>query len=358
MDFTETIEVKIVDKDEQYTMDSYFFAYFHDLASALEQIREAILAYRHLPNNLSIPSAVQDTTITKQHLISPSSHSSIDQTQSLSSQPSSSSSSFKFTSLLRPFSLGDGTAHAHITRSASAPDGHIPDQDGFTHVTRLNQRPSSPSQRPPNTRLSSSSSQASERSAESPASTPTAHSAPVPHTYPPSPALGSPVLETPSASSSSWSVPVPTWLKTSSRRFMPSSLSGRTFEQSGAVSEVYEGITSHDTLDSRLSSETNEMGESDSNHHMGFSILETPDPDAPDHAAIEKFRSVFAFDEKETLLGCKFCLVIQLTNLRMLILFAKISEVTYSAFFPFTDDSTYPQIISVIVHLNHSPRLG
>ena len=34
MDFSETIEVKVVDKNEQYSVDSYFFAYFHDLPQA------------------------------------------------------------------------------------------------------------------------------------------------------------------------------------------------------------------------------------------------------------------------------------------------------------------------------------
>ena len=38
LDFSETIEVKVVDKGDSYSVDSYFFAYFHDLQAALEQI--------------------------------------------------------------------------------------------------------------------------------------------------------------------------------------------------------------------------------------------------------------------------------------------------------------------------------
>ena len=38
---------------------------------------------------------------------------------------------------------------------------------------------------------------------------------------------------------------------------------------------------------------------------LGYSVLETPEM-AIDQEMIDKFRTVFAFDDKEALLGCKF----------------------------------------------------
>lgn len=45
MDFSETVEVKVVDRDN-FTMDSYFFAYFQNLPEALAQIREVVKTYK------------------------------------------------------------------------------------------------------------------------------------------------------------------------------------------------------------------------------------------------------------------------------------------------------------------------
>ncbi|KAG9094230.1 Sterol 3-beta-glucosyltransferase, partial [Ceratobasidium sp. UAMH 11750] len=46
MDFSETIEVKVIDKEEHFTLDSYFFAYFRDLPAALAQIKEVLKQYQ------------------------------------------------------------------------------------------------------------------------------------------------------------------------------------------------------------------------------------------------------------------------------------------------------------------------
>lgn len=47
---------------------------------------------------------------------------------------------------------------------------------------------------------------------------------------------------------------------------------------------------------------------------LAFSILETPDIPI-DADATEKFRTAFAYDEKETLLGCTFRVLLGLASL-------------------------------------------
>jgi len=66
MDFSETIEVKVLDGEETLSVDSYFFAYFQDLPTALEQIREAVSSARHAVPQGSQPSSplhLIDTTV-------------------------------------------------------------------------------------------------------------------------------------------------------------------------------------------------------------------------------------------------------------------------------------------------------
>ncbi|KAJ3516791.1 hypothetical protein NLJ89_g910 [Agrocybe chaxingu] len=67
MDFTETIEIKVVDKEDNFTVDSYFFAYFHDLAGGLDQIRDAVRSHRSQPKPLEsgAPAIVVDTTVAR-----------------------------------------------------------------------------------------------------------------------------------------------------------------------------------------------------------------------------------------------------------------------------------------------------
>ena len=49
MDFSETIEVKVIDAEDRIlsdAYDSYFFAYFHNMTGSLEQIRDAVRTYK------------------------------------------------------------------------------------------------------------------------------------------------------------------------------------------------------------------------------------------------------------------------------------------------------------------------
>jgi sterol 3beta-glucosyltransferase len=74
MDFSETIEVKVVDQVNSFEVDSYFFAYLPNLGVALEQIREAVRSHREhggfsggsgtKARGLSMPLPVMDTTQT------------------------------------------------------------------------------------------------------------------------------------------------------------------------------------------------------------------------------------------------------------------------------------------------------
>jgi sterol 3beta-glucosyltransferase len=68
-------------------------------------------------------------------------------------------------------------------------------------------------------------------------------------------------------------------------------------QDSSAVREMYSSATA-----SSLPSSRSMMGD------MVFSILETPET-VVDADTTEKFRAAFAYDEKETLLGCThiFC---------------------------------------------------
>ncbi|KAI0823047.1 hypothetical protein BC628DRAFT_1417911 [Trametes gibbosa] len=62
MEFSETIEIKVQDRNSDLALDSYFFAYFNDLPAALEQIRDAVRAYRTMPSFQHAPSVVDTTT--------------------------------------------------------------------------------------------------------------------------------------------------------------------------------------------------------------------------------------------------------------------------------------------------------
>src|ERR1700743_3486506 len=60
MDFSETIEIKVLDKEDNCD-DSYFFAYFQDLDLAVNQIRQFVQEAKAFPNS-SAQDTVKDTT--------------------------------------------------------------------------------------------------------------------------------------------------------------------------------------------------------------------------------------------------------------------------------------------------------
>lgn len=278
MDFSETIEVKVADKDDNLAIDSYFFAYFHNLSGALDQIREAVRTHRSRgqlsPRNAPL---VLDTTIAPR---SPASERVV----GVATPETKPTSGFRISSLFRPFS-DTGTI-----RSGSASTDL--QNEEYTHVSRKADSTSFiPVTTSPRPLLSNM------RHIDDSQESTTAHSLPpADHTYPPS-TSNSAILPNHSSlsrdSSSSWSVGVPSWLKSSRRVFggSPAPMEDPTFTNA-PVKEVY---STSGTPYSRSSG----VGD------MAFSVLESPNM-LPDQEIAEKFRTAFAYDEKETLLGCRF----------------------------------------------------
>ena len=284
MDFSETIEVKVLDKEELLSVDSYFFAYFHDLPDALDKIRDAVRAHKasqSLVNPQANPQIVLDTTLTRP---APAVAPVIDRAQTLAPAEGASrpTSSFRLTSLLRSF--GDRSNSTSLIESPSQAEDftHIQKQSSFIPITT--------SPKHMDTQLPSSEPGPSlETSTSSITPTPST----MEHTYPPS----TPTSENPSVTSS-WNVGVPAWLKGSSRRVLGGSAAQATSSTNAlGVSEVYSSTS--------MSSSTGRSGGASS--EMGYSVLETPETSV-DHEMTEKFRAAFAFGDKEVLLGCElFC---------------------------------------------------
>ncbi|KAK1232385.1 Sterol 3-beta-glucosyltransferase [Marasmius sp. AFHP31] len=297
MDFSDTIEVKVYDKEasDHYSVDSYFFAYFHDISGALEQIRDAVRLQRTNPS--SVPEHVLDTTSLRSSPLP----------ERPSTLPTSSSSTSRFSSLLKPFSYSK--SNTTIATSASSPEM----TEEFTHVSR---RVDSASFVPVTT--SGSPGPPKEDSLSESSSTiltPTQSSIDRGYTYPPSASITSSAGSPPplphrttatsvsttttnaTPTSGSW-LSVPGWLKAT----RPKSLfGGSNFSTDastlhvnppdGKVQEMYSS-----TGGSASGSKWGGMGD------LAFSVLETPDMPIEEEA-VEKFRSAFAYDEKETLLG-------------------------------------------------------
>ena len=99
-------------------------------------------------------------------------------------------------------------------------------------------------------------------------------------------------------------VGVPSWLKASSKKLLSSPFSNPlglrpAMEHSASAPPAAEGVSevfSSNHLSLSTSRSSGEFGY--------FSVLETPDS-LVDEETIEKFKTSFAFDDKEKLLGCK-----------------------------------------------------
>jgi len=282
MDFSETIEVKVLDKEGNYSVDSYFFAYFRNLSAALEQIRDAVRNVRRIADHKQ--TQVLDTTNARSSIVAPIPEcpNSIQDAESSKSSPF-----FRISSFLRPFSetgflaRSSGIAHTSETQVKS---------EDFTHVTRRTNSFVPVTESPKPIEFPLTSSPTSEGHEETPKLQQQAQSAN--HTYPPSTSSQSIVPDLPSFRSSSW-VGVSSWLKTRGKYFtsvtpLPSS------PPADDVKEVY-----LPTAPSSSGPANKAGGWGD----MTFSILETPNV-MMDAGMTEKFRTAFAYDEKEVLLGC------------------------------------------------------
>jgi len=293
MDFSETIEVKVLDGEETLSVDSYFFAYFQDLPAALEQIREAVSSTRYaVPQGSQSHSPLHliDTTVTSNHRLG-----HLDRVQS-TPEPRL-SSSFRLSSLLRPFH-----DTPPINRTTSTPEP-LDTTEEFTHVEKRDNTSFIPITSSTESSLGvqdapASTSGSDQNVQQSPDSlTPTPSN--VGHTYPPSTATQDDSLSPlPRESSSSWNVGVPSWLRLPSRRVFSSPFSGSS-STAGTLSEEGKGVT--EIYSSTISSSTSRSGTGQG--ELGFSILETPEITV-DAESAEKFKASFAFDDRETLLGC------------------------------------------------------
>ncbi|TCD70641.1 Sterol 3-beta-glucosyltransferase [Steccherinum ochraceum] len=302
MDFSETIEVKVVDKGESYSVDSYFFAYFHDLQAALEQIRDAVRSSRGVPGDVTPPSVI-DTTVSRSPPVTPNQTDKVAWASSPDSIPRA--SGFRFTSLLKP--LQDSLP---MSRTASAPEP-IESPEEFTHVTKRSSTTFVPITTSPKSSFRLDSPPAARPSliteSSSSSVTPTASYIST-HTYPPSSSLSPSISETghsASSNTSTWSVGVPSWLKMpSTRRLLTSpfsSLSSRPSTDHAATLPASGSAKVTEVLSQSYLSPSS-TSRPFSGEFGFYSILEAPGFPM-DSDIVEKFRSSFAFDEKETLLG-------------------------------------------------------
>ncbi|KAF8634463.1 hypothetical protein AX15_000905 [Amanita polypyramis BW_CC] len=280
IDFSETIEVKVFDKEEQYSVDSYFFAYFHDMSAALEKIRDTVRNYRTIPTT-GVPLSVIDTTSRS----SPS--SAIERSASVPTESTSPKAiaGFRLTSILRPFS--DNISFVRpIFFSPMSATATTEEAEDFTHVSKRVDSssfiPITASSIPPDPNSSCRPSQ--EESACKQTSG---------HTYPPSTShavAGSDQSPPSRESNSSWVVGVPSWLRPPRRIFGGSTINTTQVScpEAPGVREIY--------------SSTSPTSAKSAGPDLTYSVLETPEMTV-DVETIKKFRAAFAYDEKENLLG-------------------------------------------------------
>jgi sterol 3beta-glucosyltransferase len=279
MDFSETIEVKVFDKEEQYSVDSYFFAYFRDMSAALEQIRDAVRDYRILPT-AGFPQSLIDTTSRSIP------GSAIERSASVPTESTISkmSTGFRLTSLLRPFS-----DNISFSRPIQSSPTTATMEEEFTHVTKQ----ANPSFIPITASPISTDQALYSRSCNLRQGDTTAGKSSSGHTYPPSTSRSINDSDSPSGNSS-WITGVPSWLRPSRRIFGSFSTSGTGLSgrsEVAGVREIYSSMTP---------TPTKSVG-----CDPTYSIMESPDMSV-DADTIEKFRAAFAYDEKEDLLGCDY----------------------------------------------------
>ncbi|KAG8748068.1 Sterol 3-beta-glucosyltransferase [Ceratobasidium sp. 414] len=281
MDFSETIEIKVIDKEEHFTLDSYFFAYFRDLPAALAQIKDVLQQYQVVAP--SVEAQVTDTTQMHRSVATSPQLGHLDRTTSAPPAPvhhadssRDSSGGFRLSSLLslRPFSTTGGMDDAIKNRASEISSASMSQStDGVSNHRELGGA---------ETAASVTGSSISEVSV---------------HTYPPSPSTILPQSASNRTSvSSAWTVPGYNWLR--GKRLFSSSTNHVEWGDRSGESNVSEFVSSPHHDQSRLSVST------DGNNNLGFSILEaSEDGKAADAGMEEKFRATFALDEKEKLLG-------------------------------------------------------
>lgn len=279
LDFSETIEVKVMEKVSGYSMDSYFFAYFRDPTQALEQIRDLVRTYKQSSTSEGMIE-VKDTT-TKS---SSQDHSATSPKLSEKSLPPSESkgSTFRIFSLLKHRPDMPSFHDSEPVISQANPGSLLPHDDLSSSANTLTARASSMPIVP------TSIEQVGRKHQSSAPPESEGITTSIDHTYPPSPSPGPYSFP---EQASLWNVTVPSWLRGPGRRVINS----MNFLNTGSADRVREVYSPGPSVEQPLE---------DGPQSMGFSLIDHREA-AIDPEIIDKFYSAFAFDEKETLLGCK-----------------------------------------------------
>ncbi|KAG9015195.1 Sterol 3-beta-glucosyltransferase [Tulasnella sp. JGI-2019a] len=342
MEFSHMIEVKIQDKDEYFASDSYFFTYFQDLNEAVKQIKDALAHYRNtmadtdvlsttggslIPASTTIRDTTRAITVSTtggEYLrTSPLALSPV----SLPPVPAPAPSRFGgFTSLLslsgRTTASSPASSHTVLGGEASGRKSEA--GEDFTHINIADSQASpTPSKSlRPDTATVDGGRTITGRGGDPTTPTPqNIRSFPVTdHRYPPSSsqndpgdysrisvsdAQGRPVPE----SASSLGSVVPHWLRSAPKntlKMFSSTPTGGVGHESDIESTPR---MSGELIDTQSAGSRHS---SDGHHAMGFSMMEAPTLTLPggnggkenlDPEIVAKFKSHFALDEKEQLLG-------------------------------------------------------
>ncbi|KAG8833095.1 Sterol 3-beta-glucosyltransferase [Serendipita sp. 399] len=254
IDFSETIEIKVIDKEDS-CFDSYFFAYFQSINHAVDQIRAAVKSGKRVLGG-GVQDAVKDTTSHRMSTALPVIEPERSASAPASPPPTSSTLSSVKEKLSAPVGKLNSllkSSHHHAFDSRAAPRllvdvppvaaSPISDMEGV--------RPA------------------------------------VDHTYPPTLVHHSLSNASEVSAKSSWSVPVgvPGWIKNPSRFLFSSSPEVAT--NVAHVGDIHTSAhpSSADHID------------------FGFSIIDGVDSSAMDPLTVDKFRAAFALDEREALIA-------------------------------------------------------
>ncbi|KZV92112.1 UDP-Glycosyltransferase/glycogen phosphorylase [Exidia glandulosa HHB12029] len=300
MDFSETIEVKVVDKDNHsgYSIDSYFFAYFKSTEHALVQMRDAVQIYRQAATE-DADDVVKDTTAARSPTHQQLQFINVEHAHSAPDPGDAKPSVIK--TLLRPFSTTDATFPSipSLLKSRSGNESgtgnivapsHVHDDASSSSSTLQHQRPAAG---PAGARALEDQNLGTIIDApllQSPAPSLSSHSDSE-HTYPPSSRRSGNFaadIPAPASTASGWNFPpVPRWLPNPSRLFSRGNGGGN----GGVIEVVSHPRPANVSHDSSL--------------EFGFSILENHDAghDVVDPLVADKFRAYFALDDQESLLG-------------------------------------------------------
>lgn len=297
LDFSETIEVRVIDQEDQLSgnsYDSYFFAYFHNISAALDQIRDTVKTYKALPNIPSgVSAVVHDTTGLKGSPLQ--GVAIVERTGPLTLENPSNRLSYgsRFASLLRPFqSESSNSAATQYVNQIKPQDSASTLRQVVPLASPIPMNVKSISQAYTDlTTTTSEQDTVKAYRALSDSAAIAAKGSDFNHTYPPPPSPEPPTLPSRDSSTtvSSWGVPA--WLKSPRRVFNSPSAS------------VSGSLTSRKSISEVVSNVSFSRGTDIASSELGFSVLEAKDATEPE--AAEKFRATFAFDDKEQLLGCK-----------------------------------------------------